>query len=379
MRVDNKNITIPHICILTSVHSHTDVRIYLKEARSLAGAGYRITLISPDGVGQDELGICFKKIKPIESRLLRIIFSPFSMIKIALSEKASVYHFHDPELVFIGLILKLFGKKVIYDVHEDVPRQILNKPWIKPILRKLIAFIFEAFENFSSRRYDRIITATPVIDERFKKQKCRTININNYPIMNEFIPTTAKWEERDNSVCYIGGITRVRGIVELIKASGKSQARLELAGKFESEEIKAEIYSMDEWQKVDYYGFIGRERIVEILSKVKAGVVTIHPIPNYLESLPIKMFEYMAAGIPVIASKFPYWQKIYAEGECGLFVDPLSPEQIANAIDWILNNPQEAEQMGKRGRDLVSQKYNWGAEEKKLLKLYGEVLENEVK
>ena len=374
MLVDVNKKTKSYICILTSVHSHTDVRIYLKEARSLAKAGYRVTLISPDGVGQDDFGICFQKINPINSRVLRILLSPFHMIKIALNEKADAYHFHDPELVFTGLLLKLFGKKVIYDVHEDVPRQILNKPWIKPILRKIIASVFEAFENFSSRRFDRIITATPVIDERFIKQKCRSVNINNYPKLEEFIPTTTKWEERDNSVCYIGGITKVRGVLELVKASGKSLARLKLAGKFESDEIKAQIEAMDEWQKVDYFGFIGREQVAEILSTVKAGVVTIHPIPNYLESLPIKMFEYMAAGIPVIASNFPYWQKIYSEGECGLFVGPQSVEQITQAIDWILSHPEEAEQMGKRGRELVLQKYNWGAEELKLLRLYDEIL-----
>ena len=101
----------------------------------------------------------------------------------------------------------------------------------------------------------------------------------------------------------------------------------------------------------------------------------LHPKPNYVESQPVKLYEYMTAGLPVIASDFPYWRRIVDEAGCGLLVDPKDPEAIADAIEWLWRNPEEAEEMGKRGREAVFARYNWRAEVPKLLGLYEEILQ----
>ncbi|GAB6162897.1 hypothetical protein JCM12298_20570 [Desulfothermus naphthae] len=106
----------------------------------------------------------------------------WKLFRLALKEKADVYHFHDPELIPIGLILSLFGKKVIYDVHEDVPKQILIKDWIKSnSVRKFVSLFFKGFENLTCIFFSQIVAATPDIAKKFPAQK--TITIRNFPIL----------------------------------------------------------------------------------------------------------------------------------------------------------------------------------------------------
>ena len=107
----------------------------------------------------------------------------------------------------------------------------------------------------------------------------------------------------------------------------------------------------------------------------KAGLVTFLPSPNHLDAQPNKMFEYMSAGMPIITSNFPLWAEIVKENGCGLCVDPLKPEQIAIAIEYINSNPKEADNMGKNGKKAVLEKYNWGVEEVKLVNLYSRLRE----
>ena len=121
-------------------------------------------------------------------------------------------------------------------------------------------------------------------------------------------------------------------------------------------------------------GFVDRDRVRQVLSRSMAGLVTLHPIINYIDALPVKMFEYMSAGIPVIASDFPLWREIIQGDDCGLLLDPLNPAAIAHAIDYLVSHPEEAQRMGKNGRTAVETKYNWTMEEKKLLAFYDNIL-----
>ena len=121
-------------------------------------------------------------------------------------------------------------------------------------------------------------------------------------------------------------------------------------------------------------GFLDRVRLREVLSRSVAGLVTLHPVINYIDALPVKMFEYMSAGIPVIASDFPLWREIITLNDCGLLVDPLNPVAIAEAIDYFINHPEDAERMGMNGRRAVEKLYNWTHEGQKLLAFYDSLL-----
>ncbi|MBP8990882.1 MAG: glycosyltransferase family 4 protein [Spirochaetes bacterium] len=359
------------ICHISTVHPAFDVRIFHKECKTLLDAGYDVSFIVQHDKEEIIEGIKIIPLPKPKNRLNRMLFLPFKAYKLALKQNAEIYHFHDPELIFIGLLLKLKGKKVIYDVHEDVPRQILNKQYLKKHISYVISYLFEKFENLFARRFDFLIAATPHIRDRFLKINKNTIDINNFTLLKEMY-SKLQWEERENNIAYIGGITKIRGIIELVKALEyiNIDINLYLAGDFENKNLEQYVKSLNGWKKVKYYGYIEREGISKILKNSKIGIVTLHPTTNYFESLPVKMFEYMSAGIPVIASNFPLWKEIVEGNKCGICIDPQSPEEIAKAVEYLLNNPEIAKQMGENGRKVVEEKYNWEKEGKKLLEVY---------
>jgi glycosyltransferase involved in cell wall biosynthesis len=187
------------------------------------------------------------------------------------------------------------------------------------------------------------------------------------------VTSNLPYTKRQNNVAYIGGITRNRGALENIKAFDHikhSDARLLLAGTFMDDGLESQCRALDSWEYVDYQGFISREDVWALLENTRVGLVVLHPLDNYIDALPIKLFEYMAAGVPVIASDFPLWRRIVSQADCGLLVNPLVPEEIGEAIDWLLDNPESAERMGQNGKNAVRMKYNWSQEEQKLLSLY---------
>jgi glycosyltransferase involved in cell wall biosynthesis len=176
------------------------------------------------------------------------------------------------------------------------------------------------------------------------------------------------------AVVYIGSITRSRGILELVEGMSllpsDTPLRLKLAGTFSPAELQDDMHTLPGWERVDYLGFLRRGQVTDLLGRVRAGLLVLHPEETYLCSMPIKLFEYMAAEIPVIASDFPLWRQIIEEARCGLLVDPLNPVAIAAAIERLYNHPAEAEQMGKRGRAAVESRYTWAGEERRLKELY---------
>ena len=362
------------ICHITTVHSRYDVRIFHKECISLSPI-YSVNLIVADGLGNEtKNGI---KIHDIglrqNNRLKRAKTDSKKALKKALELNCQLYHFHDPERIKVGLRLKKAKKKVIYDVHEDLPRQIYGKPYLNNLIKPLISNFVEYIENYISKKLDYIITATPFITERFQKKINNTVDIRNYPLLNE-IKSDFDFNKKENEICYVGGISEYRGICELIESLNHSKIKLNLAGDFDSEYLEHKCKNSKGWKFVDYHGFVSRKEIAGILNKSKIGIVTLHPLVNYLDSLPVKMFEYMFAGIPVIASDFPLWIKIVNDNHCGINVNPLDSNEIASAVQELLSNPDKAEEMGKNGQKAVKEKYNWSIEEKKLLKVYKDIL-----
>lgn len=358
------------MCHFTSAHKADDVRIFYKECCSIAAAGYTVFLVAPNAVTEEKKGVRIVGVEAhVSGRYNRMLNTSRIIYKKALSIDADIYHFHDPELLPYGLKLKRKGKKVIYDAHEDVPRQILGKYWIGWAFRSVISRAFERYENYIARNLDQIITATPFICERFKKINKNTKEVCNYPIINE-IHSSGNWSEKRNEICYVGGITKIRGNVEVVKALEGLEVKLNLAGDYSPVELRDEMKALKGWQNVVEYGFVGREKISEILLHSKAGIVTLYPQINYLDSLPIKMFEYMLAGIPVIASNFPLWKEIVESNSCGICVDPLNVDEIRKGISKIIENDAAAEKMGQNGRKAVVEKYNWSVEEKKLINIY---------
>jgi glycosyltransferase involved in cell wall biosynthesis len=365
------------ICHFSSVHPADDVRIFYKQCQTLASRlGWEVHLVGNGPLSVKETHVIFHPLPPFsgKGRLMRMLVRGWQAYRQASAVNAEVYHFHDPELLPWGLLLKLRGKKVIYDAHEDVPRDILHKDWIPKPLRVLIATVTERIENFTARRLDWVIAATPFIRDRFLLARCRAIDINNFPRLGELDSSINSTENLRDRVCYVGAITEERGASQMIDASALSGVKLILAGRYSPSMLREKLAQRPGWTSVEERGVVNRECLSGIFSVSFAGLVLFHAVPNNVNAQPNKLFEYMSAGLPIIASDFPLWRQIVDQVGCGICVDPLRAEAVAEAIRWLQVNPSAARKMGEQGMHAVQQHFNWGVEGEKLLGIYEDLL-----
>lgn len=358
---------------LTSAHPRDDIRIFIKQCRTLAAHGYDVTLVVADGKGDEHIdGVAIADVGRLPGRLNRILRTTRRVYNKALALDADLYQFHDPELMPVGLRLKRRGKAVIFDSHEDVPRQLLGKPYLDPVSRRVLSPLMSAYQRFACARFDGIIAATPSIRDLFLKINPATVDVNNFPIIGEF-ERTLPWTEKEKQVCFIGRISSIRGIRQMVQAGAllQSGARLHLAGIFSEPAVEAQMKAHPGWERVTDHGVLDRAGVHDLLAHSVAGLVTLLPLPNHVDALPTKMFEYMSSGIPVIASSFPLWREIVEGNRCGICVDPFDPKAIAAAIDYLVWHPDIAQAMGERGRKAVLEKYNWDVQASRLTNFYG--------
>jgi glycosyltransferase involved in cell wall biosynthesis len=365
---------------MSSAHRGLDIRIFRKECVSLAAAGYDTHLVinaTPQDVAEasaHDVTVHPMIYVPESRRFSRMSVHAWRCYTTARKLDADLYHFHDPELIPYGLLLAGAGKRVIYDAHENLPAQIYSKDWVPARTRPVVAGLAQRLEEHSAARFSAVVAATPVIGGLFKGVAKRVAVINNYPLMGELAPQGDAQAMQRDSVCYVGGIDGIRGIREAVKAIGKTQSQLLLAGVFSSEALRNEVMQYEGWSKVKEFGFVDRKGVCDILARSFAGLVALHRVPNFFNSQPIKMFEYMSAGVPVIASSFPLWRDVIEGNECGVCVDQNDPDAIAAAIRHFHDRPDEVIRMGDNGRRAVAEKYRWDQEEVRLVSLYQDLL-----
>jgi glycosyltransferase involved in cell wall biosynthesis len=169
---------------------------------------------------------------------------------------------------------------------------------------------------------------------------------------------------------------RTRGLVQMVRAVAQVPGlRLLLCGAFEDARFESELRAEPGWAaRVEYLGLVDRDAVRDVMARSRAGLVTLLPLPSYRDSLPIKMFEYMSAGLPVVASDFPLWRDIVERQRCGVCVDPLDVAAVASALQRIVDDPVLAAGMGERGVEAVRAQYNWPAAERQLLSLYRDLV-----
>ena len=361
-----------HVAHITAVHPALDTRIFVKECVTLAAAGYKVSLLVLGGKSEHRSGVEIIGIPFEGSRWTRFIKGRRLLKQASLNLKAAVYHIHDPELLPLGLQLQRAGFKVIYDAHEDLPRQIAHKHYIPQFFKGLAAWMIERIENFYASRLSAIVTVTPHIVERFKHIHPLVVEVCNYPDRQDIQMTKTSWS--GNKVCYIGGITEARGIRELLDALTHADVELILAGEVSPPQLLSELQQHPAWSKVDYRGFQDRNGVNHIMKESVAGLVTLRPHPGYMTAYPVKMFEYMAAGLPVIATMIPLWKGILERHEAGSCIDINNTSAYSSALEQFTSDEKAAEQMGMNGHCAVQMHYNWQQEAKTLLELYAKLL-----
>lgn len=365
----NLSCKIVHV---TTAHPRFDIRIFCKYVKSLSGIGADVCLIVADGKGntnKDDIEII--DVGRRSGRISRIVMSPFDVLSQLLQLEPCCVHFHDPEFMLCALFLRARGFTVIYDVHEDVPRQILHKQWIPKLTRKLVSRAFEVFELFSASRMSAVVTATDNISNRFLDSAKHIQTVKNYPITSEFTNQRDTTARNKKTLCYVGAISENRGIIPLIKALEQlPDYELVLAGSMQPKSLERKLVKMPGWKQVRYRGVVGRKAVVKILRESSVGVVTLLPIDNYLESLPIKMFEYMASNLPVLASDFPAWIPLVEGTGSGLCVTPNDVDALVSQIEKLHSDPLRLAEMGARGRKVVEGKWAWEHEFESLRTVY---------
>ena len=364
-------------CHLTSAHSVFDARIFHKQMKSLARAGYDVRLIVPHSKNETVDGIKIIAVPKPRNRAERMLLTSWRILGKALRERAHVYHFHDPDLIPVGICLKLFGSRVIYDVHEDYPESIKTKAWLPLFMRNVVAGIFGIFEGSVSCFLDGAVAATEGISRRFKST--RVITLSNYPILYYAVDSVDSCTTSENhTMIYAGVLAESRGTKELVESleyiDDRFKLKLKLLGKFAQSHFGEQVKAMKAFSKVDFVGYVSHTEVYSHLSAADIGLICFHPVKRYQTALSTKLFEYMAAGLPVVISAFPLWKEFLDKNRCGIAVDSSSPEEIARKVEFLLQHPQLMREMGENGQKMVAQRYNWGNEERKLLKMYKEIV-----
>lgn len=363
------------------MHRPFDTRIFRRECRTLARSAYTVSLVAPHSRPETVEGVQVVPIPGMNDRLARaarLTRGTWGVYHKARQLRADLYHFHDPELLPVGLLLKLTTRTaVIYDVHEDYPENVRAKEWLPWWVRAAAAHSVGRFEQLTASQVDGIVAATEYIARRFPSSKTRVIH--NYPSLSDLRSVVGQQRpyQRNDTLIYTGGLTNHRGIQQIVQALeyvGNPGVKLMLLGGHVHRETETAVRESPGWSRVDYRGQVPFEAVYRCLRSAAVGLVCNQPVYGYDRALPNKLFEYMSAGLPVIASNFEPWKEIVEGNECGVTVDPTSPREIAQAVDHLLEEPELRRRMGRNGRRAIEQTYNWECEIPALLELYREVL-----
>ncbi|MFC1239742.1 glycosyltransferase [Treponema vincentii] len=361
------------ICHVTSVHSSKDDRIFYRECLSLAHAGYTVLEIAPNVSDEVYKGIAIHGIVLPKNKWKRAFFSKKTVYNKCVEVNADIYHFHDPELMPVGIKLKRNKNKcVIFDSHEDVPAQILTKEWIPSFLRKFVSRIYAAYEKRILCNYDALVSVTPSITVRLCALNKNVYQLTNYPLLDRSIAVDSRtWGD---SVCFAGGLAAQwlhQNIIRSIENCKNITYRLAGWGSLPYLEY---LKTLNGWKNVEFIGKIAFDAVPKFLIESTAAMVLNDYVPNVgykLGSLGNnKLFEALQMGIPVICTDFILWKEIIDEWKCGICVNPHDIKAIRDAINYLIENKDIAKQMGDNGRRAVMEKYNWTTQEKILLEMY---------
>ena len=363
------------VCHITSAHPPEDVRIFHKECVSLAKAGYETYLVQRGG-SYEKNGVHLVGFGEVTGgRLKRMTQVSRRAYETALSVDADIYHFHDPELLPYGLKLKRRGKKVIFDSHEDTLESILEKEWIPTPMRKAVYLWYKGHQEKVCGQIDAVVTVSPGMTDFFCRLNPRAVQAANFPILDG---PSAPPDISSNILVFAGGITAQWNHHTIVQALEKlPECRYRLCGPAPADYLR-KLEVLPAWGRVEYLGEVPHKEVPALLAKSAFGMALLSYCHNSDGKNGTmgntKIFEEMMAGLPVVCTDFVLWREFVERWHCGICVAPEDPDAIAEAVRYLLDHPEEARRMGENGRRAVEEEFNWGMEEKRLLALYEEIL-----
>lgn len=367
------------VCALTIGHPAKDARVFYRIVQPLAKKGCAVVLIAPESFTDDLVRMSpWNAVMAQSNRTKRLILA----FRAALAERADVYSFHDPDLIPVGLALKLLrpSAAVVYDALEDYPSMMLVKYWLPKSLRPTLAKATHLLNLVASRYLDGIVTADPGVQRDFQRfAGHKTIVHYNFPPLGEFQQVKGEPPALRADLVYVGGMSERTGMFVLLDALALLAKRglqptLRLAGYSDGENgfaaIKEGISRRNLTMQVELHGKIPYTQVPAWIRSGRIGLVPLQPIAKFMKNIPTKMFEYWALGLPVIGSDLPPIRSFLTHGKNGLLFNAADPEDLARAIEWLLSHPLTAKKMGAMGRERVDTDWNIDRHIENLLDFY---------
>jgi glycosyltransferase involved in cell wall biosynthesis len=371
------------IAHITTVHPIFDRRIFHKQAISLAKNGYEVFLVatSTEPVSEIVDGVHMVTIKKPQNKVERLFLTGYRAVRKAVEIHADIYHFHDPELIPWCLILKIFGKKVVMDVHEDYPAVIQDTPWIPQVLKKGFLLVMTALEKISAKSFDGVITTDDSLNKKFLcyNSNALVVSAENHPIIDfktdAFEIDKSRYASR--RIFFLGGINPARCIREFagaLELLGDLDYTAIVGGRYNDPLILEDLKKSYIWSKIKFLGGIPVDQVGGLMAECSFSINLYSNHPNHHGMRSNRLFEALLAGLPVVVSDFPKVKDFVHKYQCGIAVNPEDSKAIAAAIKELLINPDLSMQFGMNGRETVLKYFNWESQAEKIVALYQTIL-----
>ena len=370
-----------HVCL---GHRADDPRVFAKECVSLVAAGYEVHLIARSSQTREycDQGVIVHPWPAFSSRAKRVA-AGIRVARQARAIQADLYHVHEPELL-VPTLAAVGDRPVIWDAHEPYQDKIFERAWIPQSLKPAVSTGWKMAEWFLVHRCAAVVTVSDLMAASFKRMHQRVCVLHNYPRLNILKTGTDLHGARHRNRCvFAGTLAESNYILGMIQAIGILKKRgveigLDLAGEPESQafmDLMIETTrTLDVQDRVRFHGLLPRSDAIRLQAESGIGLVVTKPNAGNRVGYPIKLFELMALGVPIVYSDLPTFREIASNSQCGLAVDAENLEQVADAIVRIAGDEQFADRMGASGRTTIQQFFNWEREEPGLLNLYRELV-----
>lgn len=358
------SIRVAHV---TTAHSSQDNRIFQKECRALAAAGFQVHLVAVASQDQEVAGVQIKALPTRRGRLARMVLGPLDAWRALREVRPALIHVHDPELIPLAVLWRLVHRcPAVFDAHEDLPKQVLGKAYLPPVIRRPLAVAAALLEGIADRWLDAVVVATPSISANFRRRPA--VLVQNFPWLAAF-RAPADLTETTRDVVYIGAINEGRGLSTMLDLAAHlpGGSRLRLAGP--AAPADSLVLGRQDGIHCRYLGVVEVQQIPDLLASARLGLALLQPLPNYLDSQATKIYEYMAAGRPFLASNFASWMAQLGPYDCGVFVDAADTDAVRLAVQRLLADTDAARLMGRRGRSAFEQHFVFDREAPKLVEL----------